>query len=70
MPMERERFEVYDFQLIDESFLKKILLAGSEAIQEAILSSLLKAMAVEGKLGRKIEAIPDDEFERLLKEFG
>lgn len=70
MPMGRERFEVYDFQLIDESFLKKILLAGSEAIQEAILSSLLKATAVEGKSGRKIEAIPDDEFERLLKEFG
>jgi len=70
MSMEKEGPSIYDFQLIDDSFLEEIILAGSEAIREAIFNSLLKATPVKGRLGRKIGTIPENEFNKLLKEFG
>ena len=70
MSMEKEGPLSYDFQLIDDSLLENIILAGSEAIKEAIFNSLLKAAPVQGKLGRKIETIPENKFNKLLNEFG
>lgn len=70
MSMENEGPSIFEFQLVDDSFLAEIILAGTEAIKEAIFNSLLKAAPVQGRLGRKIETIPDNEFKKLLKEFG
>jgi len=70
MNMEKEGPLIYEFELTDDSLLAEIILAGTEAIKEAIFNSLLRATPVEGRLGRKIETIPDNEFKKLLKEFG
>ncbi len=70
MSMEKEGPSIYEFRLVDDSLLAEIILAGTEAIKEAIFNSLLKTTPVEGRLGRKIETIPDNEFKKLLKEFG
>ena len=69
MSREKEGPSIYEFQLVDDSLLAEIILAGSEAIKEAIFNSLLKATPVEGRLGRRIETIPDNELKKLLKEF-
>jgi D-aminopeptidase len=69
MSMEKEGPSIYEFQLIDDSLLAEIILAGSEAIKEAIFNSLLKTTPVEGRSGRKIETIPDNELKKLLNEF-
>jgi L-aminopeptidase/D-esterase-like protein len=70
MSMEKEGPSIYEFRLVDDSLLAEIILAGTEAIKEAIFNSLLKTTPVKGRLGRKIETIPDNEFKKLLKEFG
>jgi len=67
--MEKEGPSIYEFRLVDDSLLAEIILAGTEAIKEAIFNSLLKATPVEGRLGRKIETIPDNEFKKILREF-
>lgn len=69
MSMKREENFIFDFQIIDDALLEKIALAGSEATNEAILHSLLKATPIKGKMGRKIETITDLEFKKLSKEF-
>lgn len=70
MSMENEGPSIFEFELTDDSLLAEIISAGTEAIKEAIFNSLLKATPVEGRLGRKIETMPDNEFKKLLKEFG
>lgn len=70
MSMEKEGPMIYSFQLIDDSLIEEIILAGIEAIKEAILNSLWKANPVKGRLGRKLETIPKNKFNKLLKEFG
>lgn len=70
MSMENEGPSIFEFELVDDSLLAEIILAGTEAIKEAIFNSLLKATPVEGRLGRRIETIPDNEFKKLLKQFG
>jgi D-aminopeptidase len=68
MNMENQGPQVFDFQMIDDSFLDQIIGAGLEAIEEAILNSLLKATPIRGKLGRIVRAISKDEFEKFVKE--
>jgi len=70
MNMEKEGPSIYEFRIVDDSLLAKIILAGTEAIKEAIFNSLLKTTPVEGRLGRKVETIPDNEFKKLLQKFG
>jgi len=70
MSMEKEGPSIYEFRLVDDSLLAEIILAGTEAIKEAIFNSLLKTTPVEGRLGRKVETIPDNEFKKLLQKFG
>jgi len=67
MSMAIESPLMYDFQLIDDSHLEKVILASAEATGEAILHSLLKATSVEGRWGRKVETIPEHEFNRVLR---
>lgn len=68
MMMENEGPSEYEFQLIDDSLLETIILACTEAVKEAIFRSLLKSTPVEGRLGRKVETVPEEEFHRLFKE--
>lgn len=70
MSMENEGPSIFEFEFIEDSLLAEIISAGTEAIKEAIFNSLLKTTPVEGRLGRKIETIPDNEFRKLFKEFG
>lgn len=60
---------MYDFQLIDDSYMETVISAGTEAIKEAIFHSLLKAASIKGRLGREAETIPENEFNRLLRVF-
>ncbi len=60
---------MYDFQLIKDSYLETVISASTAAIKEAIFHSLLKAASIKGRLGRKAETIPEDEFNKLLRMF-
>ncbi len=62
MSMEKDGPKVFDFQLLDDSLLEKIILAGLEAVREAIFRSLAKATPVRGRLGRMLETIPESEL--------
>jgi len=69
MSMENDEPIVIDFQVVDDSFLRTVIQAASEATHEALFNSLLKAAPVQGRLGRKVETIPDDEIDKLLERF-
>lgn len=62
MSMENDGPRLFDYQMIDDSFLGQIIGAGREAVGEAILNSLLKAAPVQGKSGRVVRTIPDSEL--------
>jgi D-aminopeptidase len=61
---------VFDYSLIADSTLERIVRAGADAAREAILRSLLLADSVEGRLGREVKTIPDNEFKKILGLFG
>ncbi|MFP4082781.1 MAG: P1 family peptidase [Candidatus Aminicenantes bacterium] len=67
MKMEERNSLIYDFQVMDDSCLEKVILASSEAIREALINSMVKADPVKGRLGRKVETIPDGELNKLIK---
>jgi len=67
MSMEEDGPEVFDYQLLDDTLLEKIILAGSEAVREAIFRSLAKAAPVRGRLGRELETIPESKLRRLFQ---
>lgn len=69
MSMENEGPSVFDYSLVKDSVLERIVKAGAEAVNEAICRSILLSTPVQGRLGRKIETIPDKEAEKLLREF-
>jgi len=45
-----------------------LFLAAAEAAEEAILNSLFKAREMEGKDGRKVEALPLDKLKKIMEE--
>ena len=45
-----------------------LFLAAAEAAEEAILNSMFKAQDMEGKDGRKIEALPLDKLKKIMEE--
>jgi D-aminopeptidase len=69
MSLENDGPFVFDIQVVDDSFLGTVIRAAFEAIHEAWLNSLLKSDPVQGRLGRKVETIPDNEIDRLLVKF-
>ena len=69
MSMESDGPFVFDFQVVDDSFLGTVIYAASEATHEALLNSLFKANSVQGRLGRQVETIPDEEIDILLEKF-
>lgn len=48
--------------------MSPLFLAAAEAAEEAILNSLFKARDMEGKDGRKVEALPLDKLRKIMKE--
>jgi D-aminopeptidase len=70
MSMENEGPRLFDYQMIDDSFLGQIIGAGREAVGEAILNSLLKAAPVQGKSGRVVRTIPDSELAKVRQRMG
>lgn len=69
MNMDKDGPEVFDFQILDDTFLDEIILASSDAIREAIVRSLTKSTPVRGRLGRKLESIPERELHHLFQDF-
>jgi D-aminopeptidase len=69
MSMERGGPSVFEYSLVNDSILGDIVRAGAEAVKEAICRSLLLSSPVQGRLGRRIETIPDKEAEKLMREF-
>ncbi len=67
MSMANEGPPVFDFQVLDDSYLPDIILAGSEALQEAILRSLIKAVPVRGKDERICETIKASILEKIIE---
>ncbi len=45
-----------------------LFLAAAEAAEEAILNSLFKAQDMEGRDGRKVEALPLDKLKKIMEE--
>jgi len=57
---------VFDYSLASDSILDMASRAGVEAVKEALWNSLLKATPVEGRLGRRMETIPEAEIKKLF----
>ena len=67
MSMENEGPRLFDYQMIDDSFLGQIIGAGREAAGEAILNSLSRAATVQGKSARVVRTIPDSELVKFTQ---
>lgn len=66
MSMENQGPRIFDIQVMDDNLLDRIIQAGTEAVLEAIIRSLLKAAPVQGKSGRVLKTIPDEEVNKLF----
>jgi len=69
MSLKNDGPKVFNYSLVDDFALESIICAGTEAVREAILRSLLLSDSVQGRLGRSAETIPDHEFQKILKQF-
>jgi D-aminopeptidase len=56
--------------LAEDSHLTPFLVAAAEAVEEAILNSLLKAVTVEGRDGNRSNALDLDELLLVLRRYG
>jgi len=65
-----ERALVPSIRLEDENFLNPFLVASAEAVEEAILNSLLKAVTVVGRDGNTSRAIDLDEMLLVFRRHG
>lgn len=55
-------------EILRNRYISPLFLAAAEAAEEAILNSLFKATAMEGKDNNKIEALPLDKVKEIMKE--
>jgi D-aminopeptidase len=62
------RSDTLTMELLRNSRMSALFLAASEACEEAILNSLFKAETMDGRDGRKIEALPLDKIKTILEE--
>jgi D-aminopeptidase len=69
MGMAGEGSYLFDFRAIDDSFLGEVVDACHDAAGEAIIRSLAKATPVVGRLGRRLERIPETALSELKREF-
>ncbi len=55
-------------EILRNRTVSPLFLAAAEAAEEAILNSLFKARDMEGKDGRKVEALPLDKLKKIMEE--
>lgn len=55
-------------ELLRDNRMSPLFLAAAEACEEAILNSLFKAHAMDGRDGRKLEALPLDKVKAIMDE--
>lgn len=55
-------------EVLENSRMSPLFMAAAEACEEAILNSLFKAQAMEGKDGHKVEALPLDKLKKIMEE--
>lgn len=60
---------LFDFRAVDDSYLGDVAAACLEGAQEAIINSLSKATPVVGRLGKKLERIPETILSEIKREF-
>ena len=63
----RTRETTQSLELLRNDRLSPLLLAASEAAEEAILNAMFKAHTIEGRGGNRLEALPLDKVKELLK---
>jgi len=61
------RSSTQSMEILRNDQMSPLFLAAAEAAEEAILNSLFKAQDMEGRDGRKIEALPLDEIRKLME---
>jgi D-aminopeptidase len=64
----RTRENTLKQEILRTDRMSPLFLAAAEASEEAILNSLLKATTMEGKNGRKQEALPLDKVKAIMDE--
>jgi D-aminopeptidase len=63
---DRTRETTRKIEILRNERMSPLFLAAAEAAEEAILNSLFKAQTMEGKDGRKVDALPLDKIKELL----
>jgi D-aminopeptidase len=64
----RTRERTKKVEILRNRGMSPLFLAAAEASEEAILNSLFKAFTMEGKGGRKMEALPLDKVREIMRE--
>jgi D-aminopeptidase len=54
----------------DEYFITRVFQAAAEAVEEAILNSIFKAVTVTGRDGNTLNALDIDKTKEILKKHG
>jgi D-aminopeptidase len=64
----RSSSRTMQIEVLRNSAMSRLFLAAAEAAEEAILNSLFKAQAMEGRGGNRAEAFPLDKLKKMMKE--
>ncbi len=64
----RSSSQTKQIEILRNMYTSPLFLAAAEAAEEAILNSLFKAQAMEGRDGHKIEALPLDKLRKIMEE--
>ena len=64
----RSRSATRTIEILENSRMSPVFLAAAEACEEAILNALFKAHTMEGKDGRRLEALPLDKVRQIMGE--
>jgi D-aminopeptidase len=63
----RPKTSVSRYEMLENDFVSPLFLATVEAVEEAILNSLLRATTVVGKDGNTREAFPVEELQKIIE---
>lgn len=66
----RSEGRTLNVETLKNNQMSPLFLAAAEAAEEAILNSMFKAQAMEGRDGHKIEALPLDKVKEIMEEAG
>jgi len=66
--LQRSESSTQKIEVMRSDRMSALFLAAAEAGEEAILNSLFKATTMEGRGGRKVEALPLDKVKKIMEE--